>query len=107
MVVRPLRMAILALALVFAFALTSWADVDVNPWSKMGGVLQVQLNAKMRHLEDPASRRLEMMSRSRMGVDASNPHRQKVFLHFESYPTGSQLAELRDLDVPELSPPIL
>jgi hypothetical protein len=35
-------MAVLALALVFAFALTSWAYVDVNPWSKMGGVLQVQ-----------------------------------------------------------------
>jgi subtilisin family serine protease len=34
-----------------------------------------------------------------MGVDASNPHRQKVYLHFESYPTGSHLAELRDLDV--------
>jgi len=97
MAVRLVRWA--GLTLLVFLATTTWADEDVNHWSKMEGVLQAQLSAKKKILEDGSRRELDLMAKNRVGVDDSDPSRQKVFLHFRSYPGPGELSELKGLDV--------
>jgi len=97
MAVRLVRWA--GLTLLVFLATTTWADEDVNHWSKMEGVLQAQLSAKKKFLEDGSRRELDLMAKNRVGVDDSDPSRQKVFLHFRSYPGPGELSELKGLDV--------
>jgi subtilisin family serine protease len=94
---RPAKIA--GLILLVLFATSVWADEEVNLWSKMEGFLQAQLSAKMKFLEDGSRSELDLMVKNRVGVDDSDPSRQRVFLHFRSFPGPAELSELKGLDV--------
>jgi subtilisin family serine protease len=99
MFAHVMRGVCLGLLLVFILAVAVWANEEVNAWSKMGGFLQAQLAAKMNYLEKGSRRDLDLMAKNRIGVDDSHPARQRVYLHFRSKPTDSQMWLLRRMGV--------
>jgi subtilisin family serine protease len=80
-------------------AASAWTVEEDNPWAKMGGFLQAQLAAKTKYLEKGSRRDLDFMAKNKVGVDASDPTHQKVFLHFRGYPRSTELALLHRMGV--------
>jgi|GEM_PF-1799142 len=93
---RSIGLCLITLLLLAGFA---WTAEEVDPSSKMESFLQAQLAAKIKYLEKGSRRDLDLMAKNRIGVDDSEPSRQRVFLHFRSYPRSTELGLLKRMAV--------
>jgi hypothetical protein len=85
------------ITLIMVVLLTLGCSFSEPANSKIGILLQTQVNLKNEQLANPTDERLQVMQN--MGMRVDNLEQQRVFIHMQKLPGNSQLKELESMGV--------